>query len=106
RTLDQNRELAREVAPSWPHEPTAANTQVRRYDFDPFLVRDYLIGEGFGRKDILKPRLFHKLLCDRIDAARRNAAGERDAGRRNSEDAGVKRTTRAASRPLWPRHRT
>jgi ATP-dependent Clp protease ATP-binding subunit ClpC len=80
RTLDQNRELAREVAPSWPHQLAAANMQVRRYDFDPFLVRDYLIGEGFGRKEILKPRLFHKLLCDRIDVTRRNARGERDVG--------------------------
>jgi len=76
RTLDQNRELARDIAPSWPKQPAAAaNMQVRRYDFDPFLVRDYLTGENFGRKDILKPRLFHELLCERIDVARRNSHG-------------------------------
>jgi hypothetical protein len=104
----------------------AANTPVRRYDFDPFLVRHYLIARATRRKvgkgaapirtrgqivdapcprrerrailptlrgvaalpqDILKPRMFHELLCDRIDVARRDARGDRDVGWTNSDDA-------------------
>jgi hypothetical protein len=79
RALEENRELARDIAPSWPQEPAAANLRVRRYDFDPFLVRDYLTGEDFGRREILKPSLFHKLLCQRIDVACGEAEGNGDA---------------------------
>jgi peptide chain release factor 2 len=73
RNLSQNRELARDVAPSWPRDAAAEPPRVRRYDLDPFLVRDYLTGADFTRKDILSPKPFHQLLCDRIDTARRDA---------------------------------
>jgi ATP-dependent Clp protease ATP-binding subunit ClpC len=76
RNLSQNRELARDIAPSWPRDAAAEPPRVRRYDLDPFLVRDYLTGADFTRKDILSPKPFHQLLCDRIDAAR---GGEEDA---------------------------
>ena len=36
---------------------------------DGFLVRDYLTGADFTRKDILSPRPFHDLLCARVDHA-------------------------------------
>jgi hypothetical protein len=72
RNLSQNRELGRDVAPSWPRDAAAEPPRVRRYDLDPFLVRDYLTGVDFTRKDILSPKPFHQLLCDRIDAAQRD----------------------------------
>lgn len=42
---------------------------VRRYDLEPFLVRDFLTGTTTGRADVLHPEHFHELLCARIDAA-------------------------------------
>src|SRR5262249_49796800 len=78
RNPSQNRELARDVAPSWPREAAAEPPRVRRYDLDPFLVRDYLTGTDFTRKDILSPKPFHQLLCDRVDAARQDDEGVRE----------------------------
>ncbi len=54
-TLSENRELARDIAPSWPREQPPTMPMVRRYDLDPFLVRDYLTGSDFTRADILGP---------------------------------------------------
>jgi ATP-dependent Clp protease ATP-binding subunit ClpC len=71
RNLNQNRELARDIVPSWPNDQAASPSRVRRYDLDPFHLRDYLTGSEFSRKDILSPKPFHKLLCDRIDCAER-----------------------------------
>jgi ATP-dependent Clp protease ATP-binding subunit ClpC len=67
RTLAENRELALDVGPSWPREPMTTTPMVRRYDFAPFLLRDYLTKSDFTRSDILEPRLFHGLLCARVD---------------------------------------
>jgi ATP-dependent Clp protease ATP-binding subunit ClpC len=67
RSLAANRELAFDIGPSWPREPMATTPMVRRYDFAPFLLRDYLTGSDFTRSDILEPRLFHELLCARVD---------------------------------------
>ncbi len=67
RSLAANRELAFDIGPSWPHEPMATTPMVRRYDFTPFLLRDYLTGSDFTRSDILEPKLFHELLCARVD---------------------------------------
>jgi ATP-dependent Clp protease ATP-binding subunit ClpC len=67
RTLAANRELALDVGPSWPREPMTTTPMVRRYDFAPFLLRDYLTRSDFTRSDILEPKLFHGLLCARID---------------------------------------
>ena len=77
-SLSQNREIARDVAPSWPQDQTVSPPRVRRYDLDPFHVRDYLTGSEFTRKDILSPKLFHNLLCERIDRAVRPNASERE----------------------------
>jgi hypothetical protein len=66
-TISENRELARELAVTWPREETAACPNVRRYDLSPFRVRDYLTEANFTRKDILSPKSFHELLCARID---------------------------------------
>jgi ATP-dependent Clp protease ATP-binding subunit ClpC len=67
RTLSENRELARDIAPSWPRQQAPSPPTVRRYDLDPFLVRDHLMQSDFSRKDILGPEAFHDLLCARID---------------------------------------
>jgi ATP-dependent Clp protease ATP-binding subunit ClpC len=72
RNLNQNRELARDIAPSWPPDQSTQPLRVRRYDLDPFHVRDYLTGSEFSRKDILSPKPFHNLLCERIDCAARD----------------------------------
>jgi ATP-dependent Clp protease ATP-binding subunit ClpC len=74
RNLSENRELASDVAPSWPREQAATPPTVRRYDLDPFLVRDYLTKADFTRKDILSPKPFHDLLCARIDSPQSQAA--------------------------------
>jgi PCRF domain len=67
RTLSENRELARDIAPNWPRQQPPSHPTVRRYDLDPFLVRDYLMKSDFSRKDILGAKAFHELLCARID---------------------------------------
>jgi ATP-dependent Clp protease ATP-binding subunit ClpC len=69
RTLDENRELARDVAPNWPREQPPTPPRVRLYDVSQFLVRDYLTKADFTRKDILSPKSFHELLCARLDRA-------------------------------------
>jgi ATP-dependent Clp protease ATP-binding subunit ClpA len=76
RPLAANRELAFDVGPSWPQEPMTATPMVRRYDFAPFLLRDYLTRSDFTRSDILEPRLFHGLLCARVD----KSSGGEDSG--------------------------
>jgi hypothetical protein len=67
-TLAENRELATEFAPSWSSAAAHPETVVRRYDLDPFLVRDFLTGTTTGRADILRAEPLHQLLCERIDA--------------------------------------
>ena len=67
-SLAENRELAAEFAPSWTSAADHPETVVRRYDLEPFLVRDFLTGTTTGRADILHAEPFHNLLCERIDA--------------------------------------
>jgi len=67
RTLAENRELALDIGPSWPRSRMPTMPTVRRYDLAPFLVRDYLTKSDFGRSDILGPKMFHELLCARVD---------------------------------------
>jgi ATP-dependent Clp protease ATP-binding subunit ClpC len=69
-SLAESRELAEEFAPSWLSAVSQSHTVVRRYDLEPFLVRDFLTGTTTGRADILRAEPFHQLLCDRIDAGR------------------------------------
>jgi len=40
---------------------------VRRYDLEPFLVREFLTGTTTSRADTLRPDSFHELLCQRIE---------------------------------------
>jgi hypothetical protein len=67
-SLAENRELAAEFASSWASVAENPEIVVRRYDLEPFLVRDFLTGISTGRADTLHAEPFHKLLCDRIDA--------------------------------------
>ena len=76
RTLAENRELALDVGPSWPREQMPTMPTVRRYDLNPFLVRDFLSKTDFTRGEILGPKLFHQLLCARIDQSFRNDEGD------------------------------
>jgi ATP-dependent Clp protease ATP-binding subunit ClpC len=75
-SLAENRELAQEFALSWLGAPVQPETIVRRYDLQPFLVRDLLSGTTTGRPDILHPEPFHQLLCARIDAEQSGGASE------------------------------
>src|SRR5262249_23315268 len=69
-TLAQNGELAEELAPSWRNIPAQGDqTVVRRYDLEPFLVRDFRTGITSGRPDILHAGPFHDLLCKRITSS-------------------------------------
>jgi hypothetical protein len=66
----ENRELAQELAPLWPGADGASlHGVVRRYDLEPFLLRDFRTGIKSGRADSLQPEPFHELLCKRIDSA-------------------------------------
>ncbi|RLT99354.1 AAA family ATPase [Ketobacter sp.] len=65
-SLAENRETALAVASSWRLGAVAQDELVRRYDADPFLVRDYLTRSTVGKKDVLKPKRFHLLLERRI----------------------------------------
>jgi ATP-dependent Clp protease ATP-binding subunit ClpC len=67
-TIAENRELARAVSPSW-NERISSDAVVRRYDLEPFLLKDHLTGVTSGRRSSLKPEEFHALLCQRVDAA-------------------------------------
>jgi ATP-dependent Clp protease ATP-binding subunit ClpC len=69
RTLAENRELAEELVGSWRLAAPAPDAIVRRYDTEPFLVRDILTDTSTGRPETLSPARFHELLCRRIDAA-------------------------------------
>ena len=68
RNLSENRELAMDISPSWEHAPPPSDEVVRRYDLDPWQVKDLLLGESTGKKDALSPNAFHALLLRRIDA--------------------------------------
>ena len=67
-TIAENRELAREIAGSW-QRPRSSDAVVRRYDLEPFLLKDHLTGLSSGRRASLKPAEFHELLCKRVDIA-------------------------------------
>ncbi|HKY89940.1 MAG TPA: AAA family ATPase, partial [Nevskiaceae bacterium] len=69
-TLAENRELAARTAPSWLQASSQNDRVVRRYDLEPFLVRDFLTDTSSGRADALHPLAFHQLLCRRIGALR------------------------------------
>jgi len=68
-TLAANRDLADSLAASWINAPKMVDEVIRRYDLEPFTVRDYLTDLNTGRKELLKPPRFHKLLCHRIDVS-------------------------------------
>jgi len=65
-TLAANRDLAIEVAPSWA-AAVSVDDVVRRYDAQPFLMRDVATDFSSGRRDALAPTGFHTLLCRRVD---------------------------------------
>ena len=69
RTLVENRELVEEFAGAW-SKVSISDKVVRRYDLEPFLVRDFLTETTTGRADALRPDALHELLCKRIEANR------------------------------------
>ncbi len=69
-SVAENTELAEELGPSWLGvAPQGDESVVRRYDMDPFLVRDFRTDLSTGRAEILRPEPFHELLCQRITVA-------------------------------------
>jgi ATP-dependent Clp protease ATP-binding subunit ClpC len=69
RSLTENRELADDIAAMWSAAaPVEPDVVVRRYDTEPFRVRDVGTGTTTGRSDVLRPEGFHALLCRRLDA--------------------------------------
>jgi len=74
RNLADNRELAGELVVAWSTARPAPDDIVRRYDLQPFLLRDIATDTSSGRADAIEPRAFHDLLCRRVDLA---AGGDR-----------------------------
>ena len=68
RTLVENRSFAELVVPSWQAGHDADDKVIRRYDSEPFLLRDHLTGASIGKRDVLRPEGFHDLLCRRAEA--------------------------------------
>lgn len=56
------------MAPSWQNR-RYSDEIVRRSDFEPFSVKDYLTHTSGGRQAMLKPAGFHRLLIQRVDSA-------------------------------------
>ncbi|MCB9537483.1 MAG: AAA family ATPase [Myxococcales bacterium] len=69
RSLTANRDLAAEVAPSWAAAAPPSDVVVRRYDLEPFRLRDTLLDLTTGRADVLVGDAFHDLLGRRLDTA-------------------------------------
>jgi len=67
RSLAENRDLATELAPSWDALPPEVEDVIRRYDLEPFKLRDAMTRVTSGRRTALAPRELHQLLCARID---------------------------------------
>ena len=67
-TLEENREVAIMYTDSWANRVADVDENVRRYDDNPFLVKDYMTSKTFNRRNWAKPDQFHELLCQRIDA--------------------------------------
>jgi hypothetical protein len=74
RTLVENGTLAAAVAPSYRHATKPMDVELRRYDLNPFLLKDHLLGT-IGRPDALAPDGFDQLLSERVDVAG-NARGQ------------------------------
>lgn len=66
RTLAENRSFAGSVVASYLDAGREDEAEVRRYDSDPFLLKDHLTGST-GRADALSPDKFHDLLCRRVE---------------------------------------
>jgi PCRF domain len=75
RTLTENGSFAASIVPSYRGGAPAADTEVRRYDRDPYLLKDHLTGTT-GHTQTLSPDRFHELLCRRIAAAYATPSGE------------------------------
>jgi ATP-dependent Clp protease ATP-binding subunit ClpC len=67
RTLAENGVFAASIGASYLRSSAAEAVEVRRYDQEPFLVKDHLTG-ATGRRDTLSPDGFHDLLCERVAA--------------------------------------
>ncbi len=66
-TLGENQELANQLFPSWRAASEPSDTIVRRYDLDPFKMRDAITGVSSGRTDALHAEAFHELLLRRVE---------------------------------------
>ena len=75
RTLVANHSFAGLVVPAYLAADSASSgveTEVRRYDAEPFLIKDFLTGASVSARP-LAPDPFHALLARRVEAASRAA---------------------------------
>ncbi len=68
KTLAENRLFAGSIVASWQAASgsTAGDELVRRYDSEPFLLKDYLTGINTGKADVILAQGFNELLCERL----------------------------------------
>ena len=65
-SINQNRESAGDLVSSW-LMASSPDDVIRRYDLEPFYVKDYLCQLSGGKRDILSQQGFQRLLADRVD---------------------------------------
>jgi ATP-dependent Clp protease ATP-binding subunit ClpC len=73
RTLIENASFAAVVAASYRRAARPADVELRRYDRNPFLLKDHLLG-SIGRSEALAPEGFHDLLAERVEVAAASVA--------------------------------
>lgn len=67
KSIFENSDLLDAVVHSLQGAAGGGERVVRRYDLEPFFVRDSLVDSNSGNKKAIGPELFHDLLCARID---------------------------------------
>ncbi len=67
KSIFENSDMLSSVVGSLQGAGAASERVVRRYDLEPFFIRDSLVDRDTGNKKAIGPELFHDLLCARID---------------------------------------
>lgn len=67
-TLEHNRQLAADVSHAYTENKHSSDEIVRRYQLEPFEMKDYLTGQTFRRRTILRPDNFNQLFNERVDS--------------------------------------
>ena len=67
KSIFENSDILGSVATTLQGRSRRTSRVVRRYDLDPFFIRDMSVDRDTGSKRAIGPELFHDLLCARID---------------------------------------